>query len=452
MAEMILRMRKLLFGAMLLGFLLFGCINAEMPNEPTTSTTPVTGKVVGNSHGLVKLPSDLAATAAAVATATPAATGTTTPAPSAAASATPQPSPSPSPIAGTAATATACGTIKSDLTLSADVVMPSSSKACFIFGKDGATLDCAGHSITPSLPGAGTAVLAEKRKSITIRNCAIKQFATGIRLSGTQGATISSITATDFVAGNVVLADNSPQTTITDSTTTYNDGQGAPTGVAFNLTTSDNSVITRNKGTGGLALVFTDNSKNVSITSNNAQKTVSGFLAFHADGSKVSANNATQSTAATYGLPASGISTSGAAVTITKNNVQYYKNGIESAGDNAVIEDNSALSGERGIFSGGANTALRRNDASFNSVTGITINGMNSILEANSAWGDYDGIVLQSTGNTLTSNTACGNSNSDFTAKVSPQSGTNTNKCGASRCYPSNAAMCNPGGGCSLTC
>jgi len=434
--------RHAILALVLLSFLVTGCLE-EPPASITQAPGPVSGQVTGS--GLVKLPASLTVPSP---TAAPSAAPTTAASATPTATATPKATTAPK---GKAATATACGTVSSNLVLAGDVVMPSSEDVCLVVAKDNVIIDCGGRVLSPALAGTGTGVLVNGYKNVVVKNCVLQRFAVGIKLSNAEGALATGNTASDFSAGTGVLALASKAANVSGNTITVNEGS-TPTAVGINVTDSASVEISGNAIEGGLTGVFADRTTDIVVNGNSVRKAVSGLLVFHSDNAKITANTIKQSSFASFALPASGISASGSATTIQRNVVEGQKNAIECDGVNSVIEDNKALSSERGIYAAGANTAIRRNDASFNSL-GIIVNGAGSTVDANSVWGNREGgIVLQSTSNTISNNVACGNTNADINAKVVPQVGSNTNKCQENRCYPSDAAMCNAGGGCLQTC
>ena len=442
--------RHAILAVLLLSFLVVGCLE-EPPANTTQTPSPLSGQATGS--GLVKLPTSLTVPSPTVApTAAPTTTTSATATPAASstpvATATPKATTAPK---GKAATAIACGLVSSNLVLAGDVIMPSSDDACLVVAKDGVTIDCGGRVLSPVLAGTGTGVFVNGYKNVVVKNCALQRFAVGIKFSNAENAFATGNTVSDFSAGTGVLALASKGVNVSSNTITITEGS-TPTAVGINVTDSAGAEISGNTIESGLTGVFADRTANIVVNGNSVRKAVSGLLVFHSDNAKITANTIKQSSFAAFALPASGISASGSTTTIQRNVVEGQKNAIECDGVNSVIEDNKALSSERGIYSAGANTEIRRNDASFNNL-GIIVNGASSIVDSNSAWGNREGgIVLQSPSNTVSNNVACSNTNADINAKIVPQVGTNTNKCQANRCYPSDAAMCNPSGGCLQTC
>jgi len=66
--------------------------------------------------------------------------------------------------------------------------------------RDGVTLDCQGNSIIGD--GNGRGIVIDKRSDVTVLNCDVSNFATGIWLAGSAGLVISGNASHDNVLGN----------------------------------------------------------------------------------------------------------------------------------------------------------------------------------------------------------------------------------------------------------
>lgn len=90
-----------------------------------------------------------------------------------------------------------CGFINSDKTLTDNIVANST---CFTFNADNLVLDCAGYSITGDGVGTDYGVYALGRDNITVKNCTLVNFYSGIyfRLTDNSNVTLNNATSNNY--------------------------------------------------------------------------------------------------------------------------------------------------------------------------------------------------------------------------------------------------------------
>jgi parallel beta-helix repeat protein len=253
-------------------------------------------------------------------------------------------------------------TIRSDTTLSGDVFVP------VVVARDGITLDCAGHEIKGS--GNGKGITVDGRSRVTVRNCDVSNFGTGILVANTSDSTIEANSFHDnrvpgggnpgWVNSAGVWVQDSSDNTFVGNLIYANAGDG------FDAFSSTNNLISDNTFSGNaLAGLFFGNHTNGNLLQGNTaeENGASGFFVV---------DNASDNTL--IANVASG------------NAWQGFDLGGTSVSGNILIE-NTAFGNDNGF--------LLNPGASGNSLTG------------NNATGNNHGILLVGvSGNTLTGNVA----------------------------------------------
>ena len=143
------------------------------------------------------------------------------------------------PLRPAAAWTPPCGTtIFSDTTLDDDLTCVASA---IVIGADGITLDFNGHTVTGS--GAGDGVLVSGRSGITLKNGAIGNFESGVRILNSSDVTIKDMTLTANTDG-VDCAAGCAFSTIRDSEFSGNRSRGVMLrGLSNENTVKDNRFI-----------------------------------------------------------------------------------------------------------------------------------------------------------------------------------------------------------------
>ncbi len=137
-------------------------------------------------------------------------------------------------------------------------LVAAENESCLAINADNITLDCEGHSISGSgSPLANTyGILADGRLNITVKNCNVSGFASGINLYYTNESAVMNVSVSSNVNG--VLLQSAYLNTISSSTGTGN-------GVAFYLQDSSNNTLDSLTafGNGYGIYIFGDSTSNV---------------------------------------------------------------------------------------------------------------------------------------------------------------------------------------------
>jgi parallel beta-helix repeat protein len=198
-----------------------------------------------------------------------------------------------------------CGTITKNTILTADLVNDST---CITFGADNITLDCAGHSISwccAGWPGEYSAIYAEGRKNIEIKNCVIKGYpgsvagyTHAIYLKSTNNSRVDNNTIYNFTyqflnpgsLAGVILLDGSSQNLIYNNTifnTTSN-----PIWLAYS---SNNCSVYNNNIYDVVASIFLYQANSNRVLRNGINRASAGVLLSNAFNSVVELNNISNS-------------------------------------------------------------------------------------------------------------------------------------------------------------
>ena len=193
-----------------------------------------------------------------------------------------------------------CGTITKSTQLTSDLVNDST---CITFGADNITLDCQGHSISwccSGYPGSYSAIYAEGRKNIGVRNCVIKGYpgsisgySHAIYLKSTSDSSVNNNTMYNFTFSSgidypgVILLENSPRNVISNNTL-YNH-----TSIPIYLVSSQNNSIQDNimyNGTSG-SVTIGDESDGNSILRNTIRNSNGGISLLSSSYNRMESNS-----------------------------------------------------------------------------------------------------------------------------------------------------------------
>lgn len=158
-----------------------------------------------------------------------------------------------------------CGeTILSSTNLTSDL---SCSGSGLILGADGITLDCAGHSITGTR-SSYTGINITSRKDVTLKNCTVSNFESGVRLDSSVSSSLTGNTAFNntFFGFLIVSGSSNVLTSNTAINNTYSGflidssanalanntaiGNGISIGDGFSLLSSSANILMANQATG----------------------------------------------------------------------------------------------------------------------------------------------------------------------------------------------------------
>ncbi|OGT27859.1 MAG: hypothetical protein A2Z17_01365, partial [Gammaproteobacteria bacterium RBG_16_66_13] len=277
------------------------------------------------------------------------------------------------------------------------------------------TLDCAGQIV--SGPGAGIGISLTDRTGVTVTNCHVTNFDTGIALANSDVNTLTGNAA----SGNVV------------------DG--------FALSGSDSNILMGNAASGnGRSGFFLEGSSSNTLSGNAADGHVGtgsflsafgvGFALSGSSGNTFTGNTADGNRRRGFQLvdsssnflgdnAASGngvgfaLSESSSGNTLTGNTASGNFNGfqlVDSSGNFLEMNIADGNSQEGFVLFSSPDNTLSGNTATGNVLDGFgLVDSSGNLLEMNTATGNSAGFVLQtSPGNTLTGNAATGNSGDGF--------------------------------------
>jgi|GEM_PF-3656394 len=235
-------------------------------------------------------------------------------------------------------------------TILVDTVMESGIEDCatesgIIIGANDITLDCDGRVIDGLDTVATYGVNATGRNNITIINCDLTDWASGILLYGTDDSLVEDNTANSNVDAGIAV------------------DQG-----------SDNNVINQNEvfdnGVDGIDILASANNNvtnNIVYSNNNDE----GIEVSASTNTFVSENNVTSNNI--------GISVSGDGNTVTMNHLEFNENySIYVTGDDNEISDNTAVDTNIGIAIESADNNLVTNNNASYSEYGITLQSSDS--------------------------------------------------------------------------
>ena len=306
----------------------------------------------------------------------------------------------------------------------------STSGTCFTIAADNVILDCAGHSMTGDGSGNGIDNTAG-HGYVTVKNCIITGFNTGIYFTAASYGTISNNNATsngnagiyleyssnyNTISNNnassnydgIYVSSSCSDNTINDNTFASNSGRGI---VLYS--NSDNTVAnnTINSNDQGILLVFSSN--NI-INNNIASSNRDGiWLGYSSNNNTISNNNASSNNVG-ISLYSSSNNNTVANNTVNSNGGQGILIGSSS---NNIISNNIASSnGDKGIYleSGSNNNTIANNTLNSNTGWGIYLgsSSSNTVSNNNASNSGYNGIALYygSNYNNIANNTASSNS------------------------------------------
>lgn len=253
--------------------------------------------------------------------------------------------------------AQSCGdTLTASTTLTSDVV--DCGLYGLVIGADDVVLDCDGHAIggetLHSAPVAG--VLIGGRARVTVKNCRVSRFTTGIDASQTTASTFESNTITDTGTG-IALSRSASSNTLR-----ANAISGALTGIA--LRSSNSNAVIGNALSGnrdnGVTLSFANGN---TLDGNTVTGSAAGFNLESASSNTVSGNTLTGNKLAgitTYGITANVIRDN----LITGNGAGGTGAGVRliSSGSNQLLGNTITGNSGDGLLLGGAtDSVIHRN-------------------------------------------------------------------------------------------
>ena len=296
-----------------------------------------------------------------------------------------------------------CGsTITRNTNLTADLT--SSGITCITIGVDNIVLDCAGHSIIGSNNIGTTGILSTSRNNVTIKNCKISNFGSGIKLDSSQTSKIINNTATANVLVGIYLYSSS-NNNVTNNTANSNSYAGINLqSSSINNNIANNVVYSNNHG------IFLDGSSSNIIASNAASSNGYAGISLQSSSNNIMTNNTVVSS--NYGIYLSSSSSNRINNNTAYSNYQYGVYSYSSPNNN--ISSNTVNSNSYGIYiKSSSNSNLTSNVANSNIYNGIDLESSpNSNAINNTANANNGGIVfVYGSNNNITNNTA--NSNSE---------------------------------------
>ena len=267
-------------------------------------------------------------------------------------------------------------------TITASVKLAGSIGPCsgdgIVIGADGVTLNCNGHTLTGSGPAStGIGVKAVGVVGVTIQNCRVSQFQTGI-LVRSNVSTIS-MNRSFQNTGDGVRIDSSEFVSVTGNTATGNGGDG------FNLTSIIGGFFSSNialsNAFNGFDIANSTNNIIAKSTSNHNEG--SGFFISYGSGNSVLYCNANFN-ANDFGFAVFGGSSNYLYYDIARNNQQF---GFSVLGShNSLSYDTAIGNGQTGagmgyiIWTGSSHNSLSNSVALGNKNIGIYIAGDNNYI------------------------------------------------------------------------
>jgi parallel beta-helix repeat protein/surface protein len=303
-------------------------------------------------------------------------------------------------------TVLSCGdTINSNTTLTADLNCPADG---LIIGADNITLDCAGRSIIGN--GAGAGVSLYGRSGVTVKNCSISSFDSGIAIAfDSNNNTISNNTISSNTSYGIFLQSNSNNNSLTGNNISLN-GVGILLASLSNSNTVTGNTVDSSADTG---IILSESSSN-SITNNTASSNANyGVLL-----STGSSNNTLDSNTASFSSGGIILDSGSSNNTVTNNTTNSnYGYGIlfQFDSNSNIISSNTVDSNTYGIYSESSTLNTIDHNTVTNSGTGILLSQSPSNIVSfnNTSSNGGDGINLQSnsSGNTLSYNISNSNIN-----------------------------------------
>ncbi|HIJ98031.1 TPA: right-handed parallel beta-helix repeat-containing protein [archaeon] len=259
----------------------------------------------------------------------------------------------------------------------------SANTTCMIVGVSSVTLDCQGFTIDGADNDGSTGISSTSKTNVTIKNCIVTDWATGISLSSSSNNTflnnsVSSNTGSGIsisgganntaenntifsnVANGVVVGSSSNYNLLKNNTIYSNDiGLELSSGIN---TTAINNIIYSNTNHG---IDITDT--NTTASSNYIHTNTNGIRIAGANNHTISLNNITNSS--TDGITFSAASESNRIFNNTVNNATSSGIHILAASLYNIIESNNVITQSNyGIYIQGASDETNSNTISFNFV------------------------------------------------------------------------------------
>ncbi|QLJ52453.1 MAG: hypothetical protein Sv326_0278 [Candidatus Fermentimicrarchaeum limneticum] len=93
-----------------------------------------------------------------------------------------------------------CGVLTANSTMISNV---SSDSTCFVIGTDNTTLDCGWHKITGRKAAESYAIRIKNRNNVTIKNCIIEDYSSGISIDSSSNVHLSNIMVEDSTGSGI---------------------------------------------------------------------------------------------------------------------------------------------------------------------------------------------------------------------------------------------------------
>ena len=270
---------------------------------------------------------------------------------------------------------------------------------CLTVTATNVTIDCASFSITGSGLGIGISVV--NTTDVTIRNCVISTFQTGIKVDNVTQFTALNDTLLNHTIAGILLTTSNTDSLITQSTIKDNIGNGIYLYNEKRDTLSHNIIQNNSNGT------FISLSQNITLVNNtillNRQ---AGILNNASDRTNITQNNITQNGISTTSASQIQFESFQRSVTITHNTIKSSPNasGIISdiatprqGTDFTIMNNTINNNGKNGILLDIENSTITQNFIQFNGQFNSASNGLGTVGDNN--------II---THNTITNNTVGG--------------------------------------------
>jgi len=280
--------------------------------------------------------------------------------------------------------------------LTTDLV--SAGGDCLVVEADAVTLDCAGHSVTGA--GAGRGVLVADRNNVTVKNCTVSNFDTGIFITGGADHKLLSNRSVDNSAnGGGIQIGFSDATTLDSNTVSRNLNVGIYVLFGTHTLVSNRAEDTRLGAFGGFQGegIRLDANVGSTLRANTSTGNHTGFLIFQGSDNLLDSNVAENNLREPIGLGAGDIFA-----------IFSHRNRLVT---------NIARANAFGVHLGGNENLLDGNLVEGNEFHGIVIasgDGHTVVNNQISNHPDTGVAVSRSTGAVLRSNTVTGNSTGFF--------------------------------------
>jgi hypothetical protein len=151
-----------------------------------------------------------------------------------------------------------CGTINDTVELNASI---RSEKTCLIIQNNNLTLDCKGHSITGSRKNDSYAVQLIGRNNVTIKNCVIQNYTSGIVVDSSSKISLSNITVNNNLEDGISV--NSSSYTLVEGISASRNG-----GYGVQIISSSNTTLLSSKFGNNMYGVYIQSSNSTGLLNN----------------------------------------------------------------------------------------------------------------------------------------------------------------------------------------